>query len=200
MPITISLKFVPKGPINNIPALVQIMAWRRPGDKPLSAPMMIRLPTQICVTRPQWVKAETKCHLTDAIFKFIFLNVDNWISINISLKSVPNGQINNISALVQIMAWCRPGSKPLSKPMMVSLLAHIWVTRLQLVKPLHGQLLYCWYPSIHIFDIFLAFLWAAQIYFIQCHSIVFQKGPPWLVVCAMYHQKLCNWCKQHDVR
>ena len=32
--IMISLKFVPKGPINNIPALVQIMAWRRSGDKP----------------------------------------------------------------------------------------------------------------------------------------------------------------------
>ena len=31
--IEISLKFVPKGPINNIPALVQIMASRRPGDK-----------------------------------------------------------------------------------------------------------------------------------------------------------------------
>ena len=27
--IKISLKFVPKGPINNNPALVQIMAWRR---------------------------------------------------------------------------------------------------------------------------------------------------------------------------
>ena len=51
----ISLKFVPKGPINNIPALVQIMAWRRPGDKPLSEPMMVNLPTHICVTRPQWV-------------------------------------------------------------------------------------------------------------------------------------------------
>ena len=38
--IKISLKFVPKGPINNIPALVQIMAWRRSGDKPLSEPMM----------------------------------------------------------------------------------------------------------------------------------------------------------------
>ena len=36
----ISLKFVPQGPINNIPALVQIMAWRRSGDKPLSEPMM----------------------------------------------------------------------------------------------------------------------------------------------------------------
>ena len=39
--IKISPKFVPKGPINNIPALVQIMAWRRPGDKPLSEPMMV---------------------------------------------------------------------------------------------------------------------------------------------------------------
>ena len=53
--IKISLKFVPKGPINNNPALVQIMAWRRPGDKPLSEPMMVRLLTHICVTRPQWV-------------------------------------------------------------------------------------------------------------------------------------------------
>ena len=51
----ISLKFVRKGPINNIPALVQVMAWRRPGDKPLSEPMMVSLTTHICVTRPQWV-------------------------------------------------------------------------------------------------------------------------------------------------
>ena len=56
IPIKISLKFVPKGSINNIPALVQIMAWRRPGDKPLSEPMMLNLPTHICVTRPQWDK------------------------------------------------------------------------------------------------------------------------------------------------
>ena len=55
--LKISLKFVLKGPINNIPSLVQIMAWRRPGDKPLSEPMMVRLPTYICVTRPQWVNS-----------------------------------------------------------------------------------------------------------------------------------------------
>ena len=55
--IKISLKFVTKDPINNIPALVQIMAWRRPGDKPLSEPRMVSLPTHICVTRPQWVKS-----------------------------------------------------------------------------------------------------------------------------------------------
>ena len=34
----ISLKFAPKGPIDNIPALVQILACRWPGDKPLSEP------------------------------------------------------------------------------------------------------------------------------------------------------------------
>ena len=61
--ITFSLIFVPKGSINNIPALVQIMAWRRWGDKPLSEPMMVRLPTDICVTRPQWVN----CSLQNVI-------------------------------------------------------------------------------------------------------------------------------------
>ena len=53
--IKFSLKF-PKGPINNNPELVQIMAWRRPGDKPLSGLMMVSSLAHICVTRPQWVK------------------------------------------------------------------------------------------------------------------------------------------------
>ena len=39
----ISLKFVPKGLINSIPALVEIMALRRPGDKPLSEPMLVNI-------------------------------------------------------------------------------------------------------------------------------------------------------------
>ena len=38
----------------NISALVQIMAWRRPGDKPLTEPMMVSLLTYIYVTRPHW--------------------------------------------------------------------------------------------------------------------------------------------------
>ena len=33
--------FGAKGPINDIPALFQIMPWRRTGDKPLSEPMMV---------------------------------------------------------------------------------------------------------------------------------------------------------------
>ena len=56
--IYISLKFVPEGPINNILALIQIMAWCHSGNKPLSEPMMVSLPTHPCVTRPQWVNSE----------------------------------------------------------------------------------------------------------------------------------------------
>ena len=59
--IKISLKFVPNGPINNIPALVQIMAWRWPGDKPLSEPMMVILQTHICIPRPQWGQQMVAC-------------------------------------------------------------------------------------------------------------------------------------------
>ena len=50
--------FVPRGPINNIPALIQITVWHRPGDKPLSESLMTRLSTHICVTRPHWVKGK----------------------------------------------------------------------------------------------------------------------------------------------
>ena len=55
----------------------------------------------------------------DDIFKRIFLNENICIPINISLKFVPMGQINNIPSLVQIMAWRPPGAKPLSEPMIV---------------------------------------------------------------------------------
>ena len=60
--IEISLKFVPKGPINNIPAMVQIMAWCRPGDKPLSEPMVVSLLMHICVIQPQWVNCNLQLH------------------------------------------------------------------------------------------------------------------------------------------
>ena len=49
------LSFESRGPINNIRALFQIMAWRRPGNKPLSETMMVSLLRNICITLPQWV-------------------------------------------------------------------------------------------------------------------------------------------------
>ena len=78
-------------------------------------------------------------HLADDIFKCIFLNENVWIPIKISLKFVPKDPINNIPALVQIMSWRRPGDKPLSESMMVSLLMHICVTQPQWVKGTHNK-------------------------------------------------------------
>ena len=75
------------------------------------------------------IKAETILQTT--FIKWIFLNANLWISTKISLKFVTTGPNNNIPALVQLMAWHRPGDKPLTEPMIVRLLMHIcW---------LHGQ-------------------------------------------------------------
>ena len=55
-------------------------------------------------------------HFPDDIFKCILL------------KFVPKRLIDNTSASVRVMAWHRTGDKPLSEPMMVSLLTQICVT------------------------------------------------------------------------
>ena len=60
--IKISLEFVPKGLIDNIPALVQIQAWHRSGNnKQLSEPMMVNLLAYIWDTQPQWVYLSLDC-------------------------------------------------------------------------------------------------------------------------------------------
>ena len=66
--IKISTTFFSRDPINTIPALLQIMAWRRLGDRLLSEPVMNRLPTHICVTWPRWVKTlNTLIHDRDTV-------------------------------------------------------------------------------------------------------------------------------------
>ena len=56
--------------------------------------------------------------LADDIFNCIFLNENDRILIQISLKYVPRSPIGNKSALIQVMVWRRPGDKPLPEPMM----------------------------------------------------------------------------------
>ena len=94
-------------------------------------------------------------HFADNIFKCILLNENVWIPIKISLNFFTKGPINNIPSLVQIMVWRRPGAKPLSEPMMVSLLTHICVTRPEWVNQnwskltpfiLYTQSVSCWQP------------------------------------------------------
>ena len=100
-------------------------------------------------------------HFPDNNFKWIFLNQNIWISINISLKFVPRCQINNIPALVQIMAWRRPGDKPLSEPMMVSLPTHICVARPQWVKAVVLKLVGL--PLTYVMDLVIPFKMVEEI-------------------------------------
>ena len=75
------------------------------------------------------IEAETKIPQLRRHFQMdIFFNENVCISIQISLKFVPKGPTNNVPALIQIMAWCRPGDKSLSEPMFISLLTHICLT------------------------------------------------------------------------
>ena len=132
IPIEISLMFVPKGSINNNPALFQIMAWRHPGDKPLSEPMMVSLLTHICVTRPQWVKGShmdssltywgstEKADIWRTTFtKVFFFSMKSLNFYSISLNLVLKAPIDNKSTMVKIMAWCQKGNKPFVQPIIV---------------------------------------------------------------------------------
>ena len=51
-------------------------------------------------------------HFADGIIKSISLTGNIWIWNEISLKYAPRGQIYDMTALVQIMAWHPPGDKP----------------------------------------------------------------------------------------
>ena len=121
--------------------LLQVMAWCRQATSHYLSQCWPRSLSQYGVTRPQWVNSlrlgQNGHHFADNIFNHNFLNENIGISLEISLKFVPKVWINNIPALVQIMAWRQPGDKPLSEPMMVNLLTHICAARPQWVNMLN---------------------------------------------------------------
>ena len=96
--------------------------------------MRIRICGKIVIMFNTLKPRQNGCHFPDNIFKCIFLNENVWILIKIWLKFVSKDPINKIPALVEIMTWCRPGNKPLSEPMMVRLLMHIYIMRPRWVK------------------------------------------------------------------
>ena len=66
-------------------------------------------------------------HFADYILKFIFTNESMWTSISTSLRLGPKRRMNNIPALVQIMAWHRPVDKPLPEPMSYGACIYIYI-------------------------------------------------------------------------
>ena len=121
--IQISLKFVPKCPIDFKSVLSLVMAWYRTDEKPLSFwTNIIWWASQlkhISITRPVNILRlkQNGCHFPDDILKWISLNENVWISMKNTLKFVPKDLINNIPALVQINCWCWAGNNPLPELM-----------------------------------------------------------------------------------
>ena len=74
------------------------------------------------VSGPPWVNSsplnKMAAILSDDNFKCIFLNENDRILIQISLKFVPKSAINNKPALAQVMAWRLFAAKPLPEPML----------------------------------------------------------------------------------
>ena len=102
----------------------------------------------------------------DNVLKCIFLNENVWISLKIPLKFISKGPINNIPALVHIMAWRRPGDKPISEPMLVFVLTHICVTGPQWVNHFHIIERIYWYGCIVFHSLYYIFLCRRRSYYI----------------------------------
>ena len=128
------------------PVMKNLSKWRHfcfsaDGQAPsASATSQTHIDNQINTLTPR----QSRHHFADGIFQCIFRNENVWISTKTSQKFVPEFQINNIPAMVQIMAWHQLGNKPLSEVMMVRLLTHMCVTRLQWVSQFTP---FCHFPN-----------------------------------------------------
>ena len=96
-------------------------------------------------------------HFTDGLFKWIFMNEKFCILNQISPKFPPKGSIDNKSILVQIIAWCQTGDKPLPEPILTQFLnAYIRLLR-EMSERRHasmnvaGRLSLC-YATLHWHD------------------------------------------------
>ena len=103
----LSLIFVPKGPTNNIPALVQIMAWCRSGNKPLSEPMLVSLLMHICITQPQWDNSLAPWRF-EWNLRYVILRLFYWLVAELTrvivLRWLSLNLTDDNSTLVQVMA------------------------------------------------------------------------------------------------
>ena len=102
-----------------------------------------------------------RCRFADNIFKCFSFNENVWISIEVPLKFVPKGPINNIPALVQILAWRRSGDKPLSEPMLVSIFSWYYNTG----NCCYGALIWCYRKVSQYYSAFSGYCSARSWYY-----------------------------------
>ena len=120
--IQIQIHFFPEFQIQ-----IQIQIHRQKSDQ-----IQIQIQIQLIKYKYKYkytMRPRQNCrHFTDDILKFIVL-LEDCLYIQISLKIVSKGPIYKKPTLVQIMAWCWVGNKPLSDQWWPDLLMHKCITR-----------------------------------------------------------------------
>ena len=128
--------------------LVQVMAWCCQAISHYLSQCWPRYLSPCGITRPQWVNTlrprQDSRHFPDDVFKWIFLNANVWIFINISPEFLPKGQIINIPALVQMMAWRRSGDKPSSGSMIIRINGWRTYVSLSLNELIQNLVIFIW--------------------------------------------------------
>ena len=103
--LKISLKSVPKGPINNIPALVQIKAWHQP--------MMVKLLTHLCGTRPQWINTLSSLNKMANVVQTTSPNAFSWKQISVFWYKY-HKNFSRVQLILQLHACLNFNSWPLN--------------------------------------------------------------------------------------
>ena len=126
------------------------------------------------------------CHFPDNILKCIFFNENVWIAIKISLKSLANDPIKINPTLVQIMARCWPGYKPLPETM-ISCYNFVWACCIHMWNftyffTMNQNVTYC-FKNIKLLAymmwMFTFILWICwTCYHIFSKNAFFKKPPP----------------------
>ena len=128
------------------------------------------------------------CHFANDSLKCIFVNENVWILIKISLKLAPKSPINNIIALVLIIAWCQLGDKPLSELLLVRLLTHIYASLS--LNELRMMLSWCQYEDKNIMQMNMVIISFLSRHFRCC-------AKPW--GCLLPWPLLsCHWCRHRE--
>ena len=109
------LLFVAGDQINNIWALVHIMAWCQPGNKPLSEPMMVRFLMHIYITEPQWIEENLSSRflwLSMFLYTETLITIETWMLIE-PQKHVSAVQSAWVSLLTRVsVRWCWRTRRP----------------------------------------------------------------------------------------
>ena len=92
VPIQVSLKYISMSPINSKLALVQVMAWRRAGDKPLPELMMTQLIHAYVRQKGRWVTGiDTKIEVSPTTWE---------------AHPRANPEVTKIEVSISIQSWC----------------------------------------------------------------------------------------------